>query len=247
MTAHRGRLIAIASGKGGVGKTWLSITLAQALAQRGLRVLLADGDFGLANVDVQLGMQPDSDLLGVLTGRASFESAVHRHAEGGFDVLPGRSGSTMLAGLPAAAVEQVGALLRAAAKHWDVVVLDLGAGLSACNRRLAVLADTLLVVSTDEPTSITDAYAVLKLYAKDRPDGDARLVVNQARDAPTGQRTAAALQHACRTFLQREVPVAGILRRDDRVPESIRRQSPLLVRYPNSNAALDASAMARAL
>ena len=247
MTAHNGRLIAIASGKGGVGKTWLSITLSQALAQRGHRVLLADGDFGLANVDIQLGMQPSSDLLGVLTGRASFEAAVQRHPEGGFDVLPGRSGSGMLAALPSAAIEQVGALLRAAAKHWDVVVLDLGAGLSAGNRRLAVLADTLLVVSTDEPTSITDAYAVLKLYGKDRPDGDARLVVNQARDEATGKRTAAALQHACRTFLQREVPVAGILRRDDRVPESIRRQAPLLVRYPNSAAALDATALARTL
>jgi flagellar biosynthesis protein FlhG len=110
-----------------------------------------------------------------------------------------------------------------------------------------VLADTLLVVSTDEPTSITDAYAVLKLYGKDRPDGDARLVVNQARDEATGKRTAAALQHACRTFLQREVPVAGILRRDDRVPESIRRQAPLLLRYPNCAAALDATALARAL
>jgi flagellar biosynthesis protein FlhG len=247
MTARNGRLIAIASGKGGVGKTWLSITLSQALAQRGLGVLLADGDFGLANVDIQLGMQPASDLLGVLTGRASFEATVQRHAEGGFDVLPGRSGSGMLAGLPAPAIEQVGALLRAAAKHWDVVVLDLGAGLSAGNRRLAVLADTLLVVSTDEPTSITDAYAVLKLYGKDRPDGDARLVVNQARDEATGKRTAAALQHACRTFLQREVPVAGILRRDDRVPESIRRQAPLLLRYPNCAAALDATALARAL
>lgn len=247
MTARNGRLIAIASGKGGVGKTWLSITLSQALAQRGLGVLLADGDFGLANVDIQLGMQPTSDLLGVLTGRASFEATVQRHVEGGFDVLPGRSGSGMLAGLPAPAIEQVGALLRAAAKQWDVVVLDLGAGLSAGNRRLAVLADTLLVVSTDEPTSITDAYAVLKLYGKDRPDGDARLVVNQARDEATGKRTAAALQHACRTFLHREVPVAGILRRDDRVPESIRRQAPLLLRYPNSAAAIDATALARAL
>ncbi|NGM21756.1 MinD/ParA family protein [Roseomonas stagni] len=247
MSAGNGRLIAVASGKGGVGKTWLSITLAQALAQRGLRVLLADADFGLANVDVQLGIHPSIDLMNVLTGRASFKGAVVRHEEGGFDVLPGRSGGTAMANLPTEAIEHVGLLMRSAANAWDVVVLDLGAGLAAGNRHLAAVADTLLVVTTDEPTSLTDAYAVLKLHGRDRPDGDARLVVNQARDEAAGRRTAAALQHACRTFLRRNLPVAGILRRDDRVPDAIRKQAPLLLRYPNSMAAMDATALARAL
>ncbi|NKC34003.1 nucleotide-binding protein [Falsiroseomonas selenitidurans] len=245
MTARRGRIVAIASGKGGVGKTWLSITLAQALAQRQMAVLLVDGDFGLANVDVQLGLQPGCDLLGVLSGRTRFDEAVVRHEEGGFDVLPGRSGSGALADLPGPAVEAVGTLLHEATAKWDVVVLDLGAGLSPATRRLAAIADTLLVVATDEPTSLTDAYAVLKLYGRDRVDGDARIVVNQARDEATGRRTGVTLQRACQTFLMRDVPVAGILRRDDRVADAIRRQAPLLCRYPNSMAAMDAVALAR--
>ncbi|NKE43306.1 MinD/ParA family protein [Roseomonas frigidaquae] len=247
MTALRGRIVAIASGKGGVGKTWLSITLSQALAQRGLRVLLVDGDFGLANVDVQLGLQPVRDMFGVLTGRCSFESAVLRHEEAGFDVMPGRSGSGGLAELKPEAVERVGEMLRDATLGWDAVVLDLGAGLSAATRRLAALADTLLVVATDEPTSLTDAYAVLKLYGHDRLDGDARIVINQARDEQAGRRTGVTLQRACQTFLLRDIPVAGILRRDDRVADAIRRQAPLLCRYPNSMAAMDTVALARQL
>jgi flagellar biosynthesis protein FlhG len=247
MTTGDGRLIAIASGKGGVGKTWLAVTLAQVLARHGLRVLLADADFGLANVDVQLGLQPARDLLGVLSGRVPFEAAVLHHEAGGFDVLPGRSGSGALAGLPAEAVEHVAALLRHAAAGRDAVLVDLGAGLDAATRRLSALADTLLVVATDEPTSLTDAYAVLKLHAADRPGGDSRIVVNQARDLASGQRTAAALQHACRSFLRREVALAGVLRRDDRVKDAIRRQAPLLSRHPGCVAAQDVEALARNL
>jgi flagellar biosynthesis protein FlhG len=239
----QGRLVAIASGKGGVGKTWLSVTLAQAAARRGLRVLLADGDLGLANVDVQLGIQPERDLLQVLSGRCALETAVLRHQAGGFELLPGRSGSGALAGLPPEAVGQVASLLRQAAATRDLVVLDLGAGLDGATRRLSALADTLLVVATDEPTSLTDAYAVLKLHGIDAPRGDGRIVVNQARDMVAGHRTAEALQRACRSFLKREVALAGIIRRDDRVRDAIRHQTPLLTRHPNATAANDVEAL----
>lgn len=247
MSATRGRIIAIASGKGGVGKTWFAITLSQALARRGLRVLLADGDVGLANVDVQLGLRPERDMLSVLAGRVPFEAAVLRHEAGGFDVLPGRSGTGSVAALSAAALERVRALLHGAARGWDVVVLDLGAGIDSGNRNMAALADLLLVVTTPEPTSLTDAYAVLKLHGRDHPGGDARIVVNQARDEAAGKRTAATLQRACATFLKREVPLAGVLRRDERVLEAISRQMPLLSRHPASPAARDVEALARRL
>ncbi|MGG5812533.1 AAA family ATPase [Falsiroseomonas sp. CW058] len=247
MTAGRGRIIAIASGKGGVGKTWLAITLSQALAHRGRRVLLADGDFGLANVDVQLGLRPERDMLSVLAGRVPFGQAVIRHEAAGFDVLPGRSGSGTVGALSEEAVERVRVLLEDAARGWEVVVLDLGAGIDPATRRMAALADLLLVVTTSEPTSLTDAYAVLKLHDRDHPGGDARIVVNQARDDAAGRRTAATLQHACTTFLRRDVPLAGVLRRDERVAEAIGRQMPLLTRHPASPAAADVEALARRL
>jgi flagellar biosynthesis protein FlhG len=243
----RGKILAIASGKGGVGKTWFAITLAHAFARAGRRPLLLDGDLGLANVDVQLGINPLHDLGGVLAGRVTLEAATIAHPGSGFDVLPGRSGSGALAALDGAALDAVLALLHHAANRWDPVVVDLGAGLEAPQRRLAAAADTLLVVATEEPTSLTDAYAVLKLHARDAPGADARIIVNQASDAASGARTHATLARACETFLRRTIPLAGIVRRDPRVPEAIRRQSPLLTRHPNTAAAQDVEAVARAL
>lgn len=244
--ARAGRILAVASGKGGVGKTWFAITLAQAFARRGLRTLLLDADLGLANVDVQLGFQPARDLAAVITGAASVEEAAIRHPAG-FDILAGRSGSGALAALDGPALEAVLAALPRAAALWERVVVDLGAGLEAPQRRLAAAADTLLVLATEEPTSLTDAYAVLKLHARDRPGGDARIVVNLAADVPAGLRTHAALARATAAFLKREVPLAGIVRRDVRVRDAIRHQAPLLTRHPGSPAAADVETIARAL
>ncbi len=242
-----GRTFAVASGKGGVGKTWFAITLAHALAREGLRVLLFDADLGLANVDIQLGLMPEHDLGGVIGGRCALADAVLHHADGGFDIVAGRSGSGALSALDPAMLERALAALREVVPGYDAVLLDLGAGLDRPVRRMAAWADTLLVLVTEEPTSLTDAYAVLKLHAADRRDGDGRVVVNQAASRPAGERTFATLQRACRTFLGCAPPLGGIIRRDDRVRDAIRRQTLLLTRHPASQAAADVEATARTL
>jgi flagellar biosynthesis protein FlhG len=239
------RRIAVASGKGGVGKTWLAITLAQAFAEQGERVLLFDGDLGLANVDIQLGLTPECDLSWVLSGRMSLEEAICRVDPGAFDVLPGRSGSGAFASLAAPRLDSLLAALDDL--DYSVVLLDLGAGLEAHSRRMAAHADVLLTVATEEPTSLTDAYAVLKLFMMDKPAGDARLVVNQASSQAAGRRTFETLAQACRQFLKFDVPLAGIVRRDDHVRETIRRQTPLLTRHPGCHAAADVRVIAGTL
>jgi flagellar biosynthesis protein FlhG len=243
--AAGGKLLAIASGKGGVGKTWLAITLGHALARSGRRVLLFDADLGLANVDIQLGLTPATDLGAVIAGRSTLAAAIQRHP-GGFDILAGSSGSGALSGMDAATLGVLLRGLRVMARGYDTVLLDLGAGLDANVRHLASFADLLLVVATDEPTSLTDAYAVLKLHAADG-GGEARVVVNQAASAAAGARTYETLARACAAFIRRTPACAGIVRRDERVREAIRRQTLLLTRHPTCPAAADVEALAAAL
>jgi flagellar biosynthesis protein FlhG len=239
-------IIAVASGKGGVGKTWLAITLSHALARAGRRVLLFDADLGLANVDIQLGLTPGVDLGAVLAGHAALADAVLAH-EGGFDILPGRSGAGTLAATGAGPLEAVLGALRGLARGYHRVVLDLGAGLEPTVQRLAGFADLLLVVATEEPTSLTDAYAVLKLHAAAAPAAAARIVVNQAPTRAAGERTYGTLARACTEFLGRTPPCAGVIRRDEHVRETIRRQSLLLTRHPSCPAAADVEALAATL
>lgn len=240
-------IIAIASGKGGVGKTWFAATLAHAAARAGRHVLLFDADLGLANVDIQLGLTPEFDLGSVIAGRVTLMDAVLHHPDGGFDILAGRSGSGALLALEPAALERVLAALHQVSGRYDLVLLDLGAGLERTVRRLSAWADMLLVVATEEPTSLTDAYAVLKLYAADRPEGEARIVVNQAATRQAGERTCATLQRACQTFLGHVPSYAGMIRRDEHVRDAIRRQTLMLTRHPNAPAATDVAAIAEGL
>ncbi len=246
LSAPPGRIIAIASGKGGVGKTWLAITLAHAFARQGRRALVLDGDFGLANADVQLGLTPRQGIAEVLAGRLTPEEAATSHAAG-FHLLAGRSGSGVLAGLAGPSLDAALSLPRRAASAWQEVVLDLGAGIETPQRRLVAQADLLLVVATEEPTSLTDAYAVLKLAVQDAPALPARLVVNLAGSAGSAERTWRTLETAAHRFLGRDLPLAGIIRRDAKVPDAIRHQSPILTRHPASPAAEDVLALARGL
>ncbi|MEJ0016102.1 MAG: cobyrinic acid a,c-diamide synthase [Acetobacteraceae bacterium] len=184
---------------------------------------------------------------GVVAGTATLADVTLHHPDGGFDIVAGRSGSGALSAVDPAALERTLAALREEAARYDLVLMDLGAGLDRSVRRMSAWADILLVLATDEPTSLTDAYAVLKLYTVDRPAGDMRVVVNQAATHATGERTYATLQRACQTFLRRAPTCAGIIRRDERVREAIRRQTLLLTRHPASPAAADVEAIARAL
>lgn len=245
------RLIAIASGKGGVGKTWLSITLAHALAKAGERTLLFDGDLGLANVDVQLGLAPSVDIGDVLSGKRALADAVQPvdggAGQGGFDVLAGRSGSGTLAQLARGPLETVTRALHLLSAQYDRTIVDLGAGIDQTVLSLTAACDVTLVVLTDEPTSLTDAYALTKMMNRAGEPRDIRVVVNMAQTFEEGQKAWGALANACRNFLKFEPPLAGLVRRDSRVKDAIKRQVAFLARHPNATAAQDVAALAKAL
>jgi flagellar biosynthesis protein FlhG len=237
-------MIAIASGKGGVGKTWFAITLSHALAKQKKRVLLFDGDLGLANVDIQLGLTPDRDLGGVIEGSTSLQGAITKYTDGGFDILAGRSGSGNLATLPNQKLSELRNDLISLARNYDCVLVDLGAGVDRSVRQMAGPAAVTYVVITDEPTSLTDAYAFIKLSRAANPQADMRIVVNMAANGNEGQKTYETMRKACENFLQYTPLLTGIVRRDPKVRDAIRAQTPLLVRSPASMAATDVEGIA---
>ncbi|GBQ27013.1 cobyrinic acid ac-diamide synthase [Acetobacter estunensis NRIC 0472] len=254
-------VVAIASGKGGVGKTWFSITLAHALASNDTqqRILIVDCDFGLGNVDVQLGLHHKYDLTHVLRREIPIEEAIvpvklHNdgaHSTNRIDVLPGHSGSSTLRLLQPDSLRSLLEQIRDLG-DYDVILLDLCAGIDWSSRMIAAAADTLLVVTTEEPTALTDAYAVLKLAVRDRrQDGyttpNAWVVINQASGSRSGQATFDILNQSCKRFLSFSPHLAGVVRKDRRVSEMIRRQSSFLGTLPTSNTATDVLRVARQL
>lgn len=243
---RRGKnIIAVASGKGGVGKTWFSITLAQALAREGKKVLLFDGDLGLANVDVQLGLMPKRDLNDVIRGRLGLDKVIQQYEDGGFDIVAGRSGQSSLSALPAQRLALLRDQLVEVARDYDAVIIDLGAGVERNVRMLAASAMQALIVVTDEPTSLTDAYAFIKLGSAAGQSKNYGIVVNQATSLMEGEKTYKTLLKACQNFLRLTPPLAGMIRLDPRVKEAIRHQTPILTRSPNTEAAEDVEKIAR--
>ncbi|MBU6371941.1 MAG: AAA family ATPase [Alphaproteobacteria bacterium] len=234
-------IVAVASGKGGVGKTWFSTTLACTYGRQNRRTLLVDGDLGLANVDVQLGIRPKSDLAAVVNGWIDLEAAVTPvlggpSKTGGFDLLPGHSGSGRLANVTMEDVAGIVAGLATLAFHYDRVILDLAAGVDAQTIRLAGAADKVVVVTTEEPTALTDAYAFIKVLRLHNPLLTPSIVVNMADKRLTGRKIYDQLAKACEAYLGVRPPLAGVIVRDTAVPECIRAQTPLPIRSPGAPA-----------
>ncbi len=244
-------IIAVASGKGGVGKTFSAITLAGCFAMLGKRTLLVDGDLGLANIDVQLGVAPETDLAAVIAGWVELDDAVTHidggAGSGGFDILPGRSGSGALAELPQEEVARLAAGMSALALQYDQVLLDLGAGIDPNCMRLARAADKALIVITDEPTSMTDAYAFIKVLRGYAPSVEIVIDINQAETRAAGRHTYESIARACETFQGFRPRFGGSVMRDDKVREAIRRQQTLVSTDPQAQPVQDLMAIAQSL
>lgn len=233
------KLFAVASGKGGVGKTWFSITLCHALALRGKKVLLFDGDLGLANIDVQLGLMAKRDLNDVIEGNLTLPQIITPYEAGGFDVIAGRSGHGSLSAMALPRLQELMEQIRGLLPKYDAIIIDLGAGIDRTVRFMAAAADVTFVVTTDEPTALTDAYAFIKLSHAAGHGDNLKVIVNQTGSEKEGEATYGTILKAAKNFLKISPPLMGIIRQDKRVREAIRAQTPFLVRSPNTETAQD--------
>lgn len=236
-------ILAVASGKGGVGKTWLSTMLSTAFGRAGQRALLVDCDLGLANVDVQLGIRAQHDLASVIRGFHELNAAVTPvfggpGRNGGFDLIAGRSGTGELGATRLEEVSRIanGLRLHDIAAHYDKIILDLAAGIDPTVLRFARAADRLLLVTTEEPTALTDAYAMVKLLHLQGAQITPWVIVNMAENRLKGRKVFDQFAMACNEYLGLKPRFAGAICRDPRVPDSIRAQTPLPVRHPQSQA-----------
>ena len=248
-TAAGAHVIAVTSGKGGVGKTFISANLAAALTRHGLKVLVLDADLGLANLDVVLTLHPKITLHDVFTGRASLEEAVIE-APGGFSVLLAGSGMVEYSRLTPEVRNQFINVLQTLTPRFDVVLLDTGAGISDVVLFSVSLAAEVLIVATPEPTSLTDAYAAIKVLATQQKRQHLRLVVNQAARAGDGRAITSQLQQVLNRFVTTDSgrPVRllhlGDIPADNAVREAVMRRQLLLQGAPGSPASLAVAQLA---
>ncbi|MCC7485949.1 MAG: MinD/ParA family protein [Burkholderiales bacterium] len=236
------RVVAVVSGKGGVGKTLVAANLAGALARAAYRVLVLDADLGLANLDIILNLSPKRTLDEFLAGEGALDNVIVP-APGGFSVLPAGSGLSDHARLPEEARTRLAGALAEIGRRYDFVLIDAGAGIADVVLYAASLADEILLVTTPEPTALADAYATMKVLSMQQHRGALDLVVNQVRRAGEGRVIAGQLQQVADRFLKPPVCRRVALRYLGEVPvdaavgRSIRRRALLVESSPDSGAA----------
>lgn len=236
--------IAIVSGKGGVGKTNLALNLAYALCRAKQKVLLMDCDLGLANLDVLLGIAPKKSVEQVMAGEADFDDAVITLEPGGFSLLPASSGITLSEeDVPPAQLDFL-RRLNAYAAEYEYLLLDVGAGISDSVRNFAAKAAMRIVVVTPEPTSLTDAYALIKVLATRHGLTDFHVLANQVTTPAEEKATYSRLAGACKKFLDIDLNSLGAIRYDAEMIRAVHRQEPLLKFSPGSPAGKDLIAAA---
>ena len=227
------RVLAVTSGKGGVGKTNVSVNLATALAGIGREVMLMDADLGLANVDVVLGLQTTVNLSHVISGECTLDEVVVQGPRG-IQVVPGASGVTRMAGLSQA--EHAG-LIRAFSElsvPLDVLVVDTPAGISDDVISFSRASQEVIVVVCDEPASMTDAYALIKVLSREHGIGRFHILANRVRDGQEGNVLYRKMAAVCGRFLDVTLHYMGAVPEDPMLRQAVQRQGAVVEMYPGS-------------
>ena len=240
------RVIAVTSGKGGVGKTTVSVNLATALAGRGRRVLLFDADLGMANVHIFAGVAPRGTLLDVVEGRTTL-AQILTPGPAGIQIVCGASGVAGLADLDARVIAHLGYELARLADDFDVLLIDTGAGISAQVMQFLTLAHEMIVVATPNLAATLDAYGVIKVAREARLPAQIFILVNQTDDEAEAAAIFARLSGCAHRFLQFLPASLGSLRRDPAVEAANQNRQPLVLAQPASENARRFTAMAARL
>ena len=226
------RVIAVTSGKGGVGKSNFTLNFALTLQAKGYKVLVFDADIGLANLDLLMGVRPTYNLYHLLKREKTLEQIVYTGA-GGLQLIAGGSGFQELFRLNEEDLDYFSSEISRLNGQFDFVIFDTGAGIAKETMKFILAADETVVVTTPEPTAITDAYAVLKMVSHFRKDVHFLLVVNRVSDRHEGMQTAEKLCLTAHRFLNLEVNTLGFVPDDPSVPQAVKKQTPFTVRSPH--------------
>jgi len=240
------RVVAITSGKGGVGKTNLAVNLAIALQKRGRRVLVIDADLGMANVDILLGAASRKHLLDLLRPEVTLDDVIVRTSHD-IQYISGGSGIEKALEYDHAEKLLLQQKLADCATRADLILVDTGAGLGRNVMDFILAADEVLLVTTPEPTSLTDAYAVMKAYSIYAAQKNLRLIINRVYEAKESREVAQKLQRAAEKFLHMPVDCLGYVFEDTAVTKAVRKQTPLLKAEPTAAAARCIDALAQSL
>jgi len=241
--AHPVQVIAVSGGKGGVGKSNVSVNLGIALAQKGRRVVLLDADLGLANIDVLLGITANRNLQDVLAGDCDLKDVLV-NGPGGSQIVPASPGTQRMTQL--SPMEHAG-LINAFSElgdQIDVLIVDTAAGISESVVSFLRASQELLLVVCDEPTSITDAYALIKLMNRDYGTNRFRILANQVRNEQEGRHLFEKLTRVTERFLDVALQYVGIVPYDEAVKKAVQRQRAVLDAYPRAKASLAIKALA---
>jgi flagellar biosynthesis protein FlhG len=232
----RTQTIAITSGKGGVGKTNLAVNLAATLAGMRRKVMLLDADLGLANADILCNVQPRFNLAHVVAGQRGLAEVV-APVPAGFSLIPGASGLAKMADLAEADRKRIVAELDSVSDSADALIIDTGAGIGRNVLSFTSTADHVVIVTTPEPTAITDAYAVMKVLVRCGTAGKISVMVNMVRNRDEALQVHERISSVARQFLKTDVAFSGYVVSDTAVQQAVRKRSPFVLQYPNSAAA----------
>jgi len=232
------RVITITSGKGGVGKSNFAVNLAIALADFRQKVILLDADLGLANIDVIFGITPEYNLAHVIAGEKTV-SQIMCEGPKGLKIIPGGSGMHELANLSEWQIDSFLTKLSHLEGIADFFLIDTGAGLSKAVLSFALSADEIIVITTSEPTALTDAYGLVKSIRQQRYSGKINLVVNRVSSAAEAVTVFNKLKTASSRFLKYSIDYLGAVREDPKVGDAVKEQQPFIIKYPVCEASKD--------